>query len=385
MHHSTRRLLTVAAAGATAALVLAGCSGGGSSQPSESSSGDGGLTKVTLQLQWVAQAQFAGYYAALAEGYYKDEGLDVTINEAGTDTVPIDVLASGNADFAISWVPKVLGSIEQGTNVTDIAQIFERSGTTQISFKDKGITKPEDFAGKKVGSWGYGNEWELFAGMQKAGIDTTKGISLVQQAFDMNGFLAGDIDAAQAMTYNEYAQVLETENPATGELYQPSDLNVIDWNDYGTAMLQDAIWADAGKLADDPAYADTAVKFIKASIKGWVFARDNAEKASQVVTDAGSTLGQSHQLWMTNEVNKLIWPSTSGIGTINADQWKQTVDIALGTKNDTGSTIITKQPPSTAYSNTYVEKALKELKDEGVDVMGADYKPLTVTLKKGGE
>ena len=150
-------------------------------------------------------------------------------------------------------------------------------------------------------------------------------------------------------------------------------------------MLQDAIWADAGKLADDPAYADTAVKFIKASIKGWVFARDNAEKASQVVTDAGSTLGQSHQLWMTNEVNKLIWPSTSGIGTINADQWKQTVDIALGTKNDTGSTIITKQPPSTAYSNTYVEKALKELKDEGVDVMGADYKPLTVTLKKGGE
>lgn len=388
MTHSTRRRARLwLGAGATAAAVvvaLTGCSSGSSSS-SASESGDAGLTPVTLQLQWVAQAQFAGYYAAVAEGYYKDEGLDVTIKEAGTDTVPIDVLASGDADYAISWVPKVLGSIEQGTNVTDVAQIFERSATTQISFKDKGITTPADLKGKKVGSWGYGNEWELFAGMQKAGVDTTSGIQLVQQAFDMNGFLAGDIDAAQAMTYNEYAQVLETVNPATGKLYQPGDLNVINWNDYGTAMLQDAIWASADRLADDSAYADTTVKFIKASIKGWVFARDNPEKAAQIVTDAGSTLGQSHQLWMTNEVNKLIWPSTAGIGTIQDDAWKQTVGIALNTKNDTGSTIITKDPPDTAFSNEYVEKALGELKDEGVDVDGAGFTPLTVDLKEGGE
>ncbi|QCQ17083.1 ABC transporter substrate-binding protein [Microbacterium sp. RG1] len=384
MRHSTRMLVGAGAMAVTAALALTGCSSGGDAATDDATTADG-LTPVTLQLQWVAQAQFAGYYAAVAEGYYEDEGLDVTIQEAGTDTVPIDVLASGNADFAISWVPKVLGSIEQGTNVTDIAQIFERSGTTQISFKDKGITEPADLAGHTVGSWGYGNEWELFAGMQKAGIDTSTGISLVQQAFDMNGFLAGDIDAAQAMTYNEYAQVLESVNPATGELYQPEDLNVIDWNEYGTAMLQDAIWADAGRLADDPAYADTAVKFIKASIKGWVYARDNAEKAAQIVTEAGSTLGASHQLWMTNEVNKLIWPSTSGVGMINSDAWQQTVDIALNTKNDTGSTIITTDPPETAYSNDYVEKALAELKDEGVDVDGAGFTPLTVTLKKGGE
>ena len=157
----------------------------------------------------------------------------------------------------------------------------------------------------------------------------------------MNGFLAGDIDAAQAMTYNEYAQVLETKNPATGELYKPEDLNVIDWNDVGTAMLQDAIWANSDKLSD-PAYADQTTKLIKASIKGWVYARDNPEEAAKIVADAGSTLGESHQLWMTNEINKLIWPSTSGIGTISDEAWKQTVDIALGTKNETGATIITK-------------------------------------------
>ena len=381
MKHSRRIVLGVIGVAAASALALSGCS----STPKAASSA-GALTPVTLQLQWLAQAQFAGYYAAVAQGYYKDEGLDVTIKEAGADTVPIKSVAAGDADYAISWVPKVLGSIEQGVNVTDVAQIFERSGTTQISFKGKNITTPADLKGKKVGSWGYGNEWELFAGMQDAGINTSSGISLVQQAFDMKGFLAGDIDAAQAMTYNEYAQVLETINPATGKLYTPGDLNVINWNDNGTAMLQDAIWADASKLADDAAYKSRTVKFIKASIKGWIYVRDNPQKSADIVTAAGSTLGTSHQLWMTNEVNKLIWPSANGgIGMIDTRSWGNTVKIAMSTKNDTGSTIITATPPKTAYSNSYVKKALAELKTEGVDTTGASFTPLTVTLKEGGK
>jgi len=382
MRHSTRIVLGAAAMAATTALVLSGCSS--SADTGSKGSADGELTPVTLQLQWVAQAQFAGYYAAVEQGYYKDEGLDVKIKEAGTDTVPIKSVADGDADYAISWVPKVLGSIEQGVNVTDVAQIFERSGTTQISFKDKDITTAADLKGKKVGSWGFGNQWELFAGMQKAGINTDTGISLVQQAFDMKGFLAGDIDAAQAMTYNEYAQVLETINPDTGALYQPDELNVINWNDEGTAMLQDAIWADADKLKDKD-FQDETVKFIKASIKGWVYARDNAQKAADIVTAAGSTLGTSHQLWMTNEVNKLLWPSTDGLGVIQKTAWDQTAKIAEATKDNTGSTIITKAPPSTAYSNTYVKKALKELEAEGVDVKGTSFAPLTVELKEGGK
>ncbi|MBF4633499.1 ABC transporter substrate-binding protein [Agreia pratensis] len=382
MKHS-KRLIVTGAIAAVSALALAGCSSSGSDDSADSASGE--LTPVTLQLQWFAQAQFAGYYAALDQGYYKDEGLDVTILEGGADIVPQDVLSGGDADYAISWVPKVLGSIEQGAEITDVAQIFERSATTQISMKDKNITTAADLEGKKVGSWGYGNEWELFAGMQKAGVDASK-IDLVQQAFDMNGFLAGDIDAAQAMTYNEYAQVLESTNPATGKLFTPDDLNVIDWNKEGTAMLQDAIWADSAKLADDDAYADQTVKFIKASIKGWIYAKDNPEKAAAIVTAAGSTLGESHQLWMTNEVNKLIWPSTSGgIGMIDEDAWKQTVDIAMGTKNETGATVISAEPPASAHTNEYVEKALAELKDEGVDTEGADFTPIDVTLKAGGE
>ncbi len=381
MKHSRRIVLGVIGIATASALALGGCSS--SPKPAGNSAG---LTPVTLQLQWVAQAQFAGYYAAVAQGYYKDEGLDVRIKEAGADTVPITSVTKGEADYAISWVPKVLGSIEQGVNVTDVAQIFERSGTTQISFKDKNITRPADLKGKKVGSWGYGNEWELFAGMQDAGINTSSGISLVQQAFDMKGFLAGDIDAAQAMTYNEYAQVLETVNPATGKLYTAEDLNVINWNDDGSAMLQDAIWADSGKLSGDTAYQSQTVKFIKASIKGWIYVRDNPQKSADIVTAAGSTLGTSHQLWMTNEVNKLIWPSSDGgIGMIDTKAWATTVKIAMGTKNDTGSTIITATPPKTAYSNTWVKKALAELKTAGIDTTGGSFTPLTVTLKEGGK
>jgi NitT/TauT family transport system substrate-binding protein len=381
LKHGTRFTFGLAAAAAVGALVLSGCT---ASTDSDDTASDSGLTPVKLQLQWLTQAQFAGYYAAVSEGYYEDEGLDVEIIEGGGDIVPQDALAAGDVDYAISWVPKVLGSIENGANITDVAQIFERSATLQVSFKDQDITSAADLGGKTIGSWGYGNEWELYAGLNKAGV--TDDVTVVSQNFDMNALLSGDIDAAQAMTYNEYAQLLETVDPATGELYTADDFNVIDWNEEGTSMLQDAIWADAGRLEDDADYADTTVKFIKASIKGWAFARDDAQGAADIVTDAGSTLGLSHQLWMTNEVNKLIWPSTTGgVGTIDEAAWDATVAMALETSNETGATIISEEPPASAYSNEYVEKALAELEEEGVDVVGADFAPLTVELKEGGE
>lgn len=372
--------------GVVSAAVLVGCSVAEADQPVESAAAveDGGeeLIPVTLQLQWLTQAQFAGYYAALDQGYYEEEGLDVEIVPSGGDIVPQDALANGEVDYAIAWVPKVLGSIEQGADITNVAQIFERSATLQVAFAESGIETVEDLEGKRIGTWGYGNEWELFAGLNKAGITD---FEIVQQAFDMNAFLAGDIDAAQAMTYNEYAQLLEAENPETGELYRPEDFTVIDWNEVGTAMLQDAVWADAGRLAEDDEYAETTVRFLKASIRGWVFARDNPEEAAQIVTAAGSTLGQSHQLWMTNEVNRLIWPSgTGGIGTIDPAAWEATVEMALSTSNETGATIITSEPPETAYTNVYVELALAELAEEGVDVVGEDYEPIDVALNPGG-
>jgi len=373
---------TVAAATVAAGLVLTGCSSSDADADTSTGESGEGLTPVKLQLQWLTQAQFSGYYAALDQGYYEEQGLDVEIVPSGGDIVPQDALAQGEVDYAVAWVPKVLGSIEQGASITNVAQIFERSATLQVSFADAGIDSVEDLAGKNVGSWGYGNEWELFAGLGEAGVTD---YTLVTQAFDMLGLLNGDIDAAQAMTYNEYAQLLETVDPDTGELYTADDFSVIDWNDEGVAMLQDAVWADTERLESDPAYEETTVKFLTATLKGWAYARDNPQEAADIVTAAGSTLGTSHQLWMANEVNKLIWPSTTGgIGLVDPAAWDKTVELALSTQNETGSSIITEAPPESAYTSEYVQQAIDALTEEGVDVVGADYAPIDVTLAEGG-
>jgi NitT/TauT family transport system substrate-binding protein len=384
MRHRIRSGLAAAAAvlalGLTACSTTPQASSGGSPAPSAEG---GALTPVKLQLQWVTQGQFAGYFAAVDQGFYSKRGLDVQILEGGVDIVPQTVLAQGNADYAIAWVPKALASREQGAGITDVAQVFQRSGTYQVSFADKGVSAPADLRGKKVGNWGFGNEFELFAGMTKAGLSSSD-VTLVQQQFDMQALLSGEIDAAQAMSYNEYAQVLEATNPATGQLYQPSDFNVINWNDAGTAMLQDAIWANTEKLSD-PAYQDTTTKFIAGSLEGWAYCRDNVESCRDIVVKAGSKLGASHQLWQVNEVNKLIWPApAAGAGTIDQAAWDQTVQVALQAKNADGATVLTKQPDAEAYTNDYVTKALETLKSEGVDVAGSGYKPQEVTLNAGG-
>jgi NitT/TauT family transport system substrate-binding protein len=351
--------------------------GGGTAPPAE------GPQQVRLQLQWFTQGQFAGYIAAVEQGFYAERGLDVQIMEGGVDIVPQTVLAQGQADFAIAWVPKALASREQGTAITDVAQIFQRSGTYQVSFADRGIGTPADLRGKRVGNWGFGNEFELFAGMTEAGITPATDVTLVQQQFDMQALLSGEIDAAQAMSYNEYAQVLEATNPATGQLYQPSDFSVIDWNDTGTAMLQDAIWASTDRLAD-PAYQDLTTRFIAGSLEGWAYCRDNVESCRDMVVAAGSTLGASHQLWQINEVNKLIWPAPAGAGMIDEAAWAQTVEVARTAVNADGQTVLTKDPDPEAFTNTYVERALEQLRGEGVDVTGGGYAPLEVTLNPGG-
>jgi len=342
-----------------------------------------GSDPVTLQLQWFIQAQFGGYYAALDQGYFEDQCLDVTIAEGGVDIVPQQALADGQADFAIAWVPKALQTREQGADIVNIAQIFQRSGTLQVSFADAGIESPADFAGKNIGNWGFGNEYEIFAALASADLDPAADVTLVQQQFDMAALLAGDIDAAEAMTYNEYAQVLEAENPETGELYQPEDFNVISYEEAGVGMLQDAIWADAAKLESDAEYRDIAVRFVAASIQGWAYCRDDPEACRDIVVAAGSQLGDSHQLWQMNEVNRLIWPAPDGIGVLDVEAWDRTVQIAQDTPNLEGATVLSAPPTDGAYTTDIATEAIALLGDS-IDTTGESFEPIEVTLEPGG-
>src|SRR5437762_5060194 len=320
--------------GALAALVVAAvvwaAAGGAGAGTARTHSAK--LTKVTLQLKWVTQAQFAGYYAAVAKGYYGQAGLDVKIKVGGPDIIPEQVVAGGQAEFGLDWLPSLLSARDKGTKLINIAQVFTRSGMTQLTWKDSGITSINKMRGKKVANWLGGNEFELFAALTRAGMDPSKnkGVTIVKQPCDMNLFMQRKIDSASAMTYNELAQVLETKNPKTGKLTKMSDLNVIKMQNIGTGMLEDGIFTTDKWISDKNNQA-TAKKFLAASFKGWIYCRDHASDCVNIVLQQGPTLLKGHQTWQMNEINALIWPNKLGIGVMDKCAFDQTAKTAKQT------------------------------------------------------
>ncbi len=396
-----------AALSAVFALMIAACSPAASTSPSASapapSTGGGAASpsaagspaaspssaaapaSVRLQLQWAPQAQFAGYFAADKQGFYTAEGLTVQMVPGGPDVVPqAEGSKPDGPEFTISWVPKVLEAREAATpsDLVDIAQIFQRSGTLSVTWKDTNLDDPCKLAGKKVGTWGFGNEFEVTAGLLTCGLtpglenngDPTKQYQQVTQAFDMKAFLAREIDAAEAMIYNEYAQVLEAQDPNTGELYKPDQLNIINWNDYRVAMLQDAVFVRKSWLDKDQ-NRDVAVRFLRASFRGWIYCRDHQDDCVQYTTAAGSQLGAGHQKWMMNEVNALVWPSPLGIGMMDPIQWGQTVKVARN------AGIIKNTPGVEAYTTDLATEALKGITE---DAKGSGFQKGTVEVTPGG-
>jgi NitT/TauT family transport system substrate-binding protein len=368
-----------------AAMLLALAACGGDDDDGDAGGGGGGeseeageLEPVTVQLKWVTQAQFAGYYAALEEGYYEEEGLDVTIRPGGPDIVPEQVVLGGQAEFGLNWLDNTLATRDQGGQIVNIAQVFARSGMTEITWADSGLEEISDLAGKKVGVWLGGNEHKLFAALTKNDLDPESDVEIVAQPFDMNLFLNREVDAAAAMTYNELAQVLEQENPDTGELYTLEDLNVMLMSDLGTGALEDGVFVQSDWIEDE-GNQDIATRFLKASFRGWVFCRDNFEECLQHVLDNGPTLGEGHQRWQLNEINKLIWPNELGIGIMDPESWEITKQIAV----DFG--IVENEPDAEAtYRTDLAEAAVAALQEEDVDVTGDAYEPEEVEVTPGG-
>jgi NitT/TauT family transport system substrate-binding protein len=370
------RRLWLAGLAVLVGLLVAGCGG-------ESKSGEGGggkqLKKVTLQLKWVTQAQFAGYYAAKEKGFYKEEGLDVNIKVGGPSITPEQVVLGKQADFGIDWLPSLLASRDHGQDLVNIAQVFTRSGMLEIAWKDTGISTISQMRGKKVGVWCCGNENELYAALRKNNIDpkSSSDVKIVNQPFNMNLFLNRDVDAAAAMTYNELAQILETKNPKTGKLYQPSDLNVIKLEDVGTGMLEDGLFV-RGDWIKSKDNQETAKKFLAASFKGWAYCRDHTAECTQIVLDNGPTLGKGHQTWMMNEINALIWPAPKGVGVMDKTAYQRTAQIA----QQFG--VISKPPSADAYRTDLAQDAVDELDAEGVDVNGSGWKKQNVKVTPKG-
>jgi NitT/TauT family transport system substrate-binding protein len=355
-----------------ASLVIAGLAMAGGAGQSQN------LTKVTLQSKWVVQSQFAGYYAAKARGFYEDAGLDVTIRAGGPDISPEQVVLGRQAQFGINWFPSLLQQRDTGNDLVNIGQVYARSGTTEVVFKSSGIKSFRQMRGKKFGVWILGNEFEQRAALVKFGMNPDKDVQIVKQNFDMLAFLKGEIDAASAMTYNELAQVLEVKNPDTGKLYQLSDLNVFKYSDLGTGMLQDGIFV-RGDWIRDKANQETAVKFLEASFRGWIYCRDNWRACVNIVLANGPALPRGHQTWQMNEVNALIWPNRLGIGVMDPVEFKRTAQIAKTYK------VIKKPASKASYRTDLAKRAVANLKKQGVDVLGRKWKKAVVKLKLGGK
>ena len=338
------------------------------------------LTKVTLQLKWVTQAQFAGYYAAVSQGYYKKLGLDVTLKVGGPDITPEQTVLAGQAEFGLDWLPNLFATREKGGKIVSIAQVFARSGMTELTYKDSGITSIAKFRGKKVGVWCCGNQPELFAALNKNGINPAKksDVTIVNQPFDMTLFLQRKIDAAAAMTYNELAQVLESKNPKTGKLFTLADLNVFKMASptVGTGMLEDNIFTTE-KYLNDASHKTTIVNFLQASFQGWIYCRDHVAACTDIVLKNGTALGHGHQLWQMNEINKLVWPNTSGVGHVPAASVNSTALIAK-------TYGVIKKTPVGATTYTYADQALNNLK-ASTDIYGSKYRPITVQVTAGGK
>ena len=300
---------------------------------------------VTIQLKWVTQTQFAGYYVAQDKGFYEAEGLNVTINPGGPDIGPMSVLAGGGADVAVDWMPSALAAREKGFANVNIAQPFKSSGMMLVCRKDRGVNSVADLKGKNLYVWYYGNEWPFLSWMNKLGLKPDQDISVFKQGWDILPLTQGDANCVSAMAYNEYWQVL-------AEGLKPEELTVFRYEDEGVATLEDGLYVKEENLSD-PAFVDKMVRFLRASMKGWKYAENNQAEAAQIVVDNDDSGAQTveHNTIQMGEIAKLTAGSN---GALSEDDFNRTVDSLMTGGSDP---VITKKP-SGAWSHAITDKAL---------------------------
>jgi NitT/TauT family transport system substrate-binding protein len=310
----------------------------------------GATDHITLQLKWVAQAQFAGYYVAQAKGYYKAAGLDVTIKPGGPDINPTQVIAGGGADVILDWMPDALAAREKGVPLVNIAQVFQKSGLEMTCRNDGGVKSPADFKGKTLGVWFSGNEYPFLAWMSKLNLKTTggpDGVTVLKQGFNVDPLLQKQAACISTMTYNEYWQLIEAG-------MTPDQLTVFRYQDEGVATLEDGLYTTDAKLKD-PASAARLARFVKASMQGWQYALGHQDEAVKIVlaNDTSGAQTAEHQKRMMGDIAKLVAGSTHGLGYLDEAAADRTVRVLLAGSSEP---VITKKP-SGAWTHAIWDKA----------------------------
>ncbi len=303
---------------------------------------------VTLQLKWVTQAQFAGYYVALDQGFYEAEDLNVTIRPGGPDIAPPQVLAGGGADVIVEWMPAALAAREAGLPLVNIAQPYKRSGMMLTCRNDSGVTTIEDFPGETLGVWFFGNEYPFLTWMAKLGLSTEggeDGVTVLRQGFNVDPLLQNQAACISTMTYNEYWQVIDAG-------FSDDDLTVFKYEDMGVSTLEDGLYVREERL-EDPAFVDTMARFVRASMQGWQWAVENPEEAAMIVLEYDETGAQQehHQIRMMGEVALLVEGST---GELDPADYQRTVESLLSAGSDP---VITKEPEG-AWTHMVTDQAL---------------------------
>lgn len=308
------------------------------------------MDEVTLQLKWVTQAQFAGYYVAEEQGFYEEENLDVTIKPGGPDIAPEQVIAGGGADVIVTWMAAALAARERGVPLVNIAQPFSSGGLQLTCLSETGVQTPEDLPGRTLGVWFFGNEYPFYAYMASLGIPTDgseEGVEVLKQAFNVDPLLQGQADCISTMTYNEYGQILDAG-------YTEDELINFNYLDEGVGMLEDGLYVLESDL-EDPEFVDKMARFVRASMKGWKWAEENPEEAAQIVIDNDTSGAQTldHQVYMMGEVAKLTEGSNGALDPAAYEQTVQTLLSAISEENPA----ITKEPEG-AYTTEVTDKAL---------------------------
>lgn len=263
--------------------------------------------KVSLRLKWLAQAQFAGFYVAKAKGFYDQAGLDLTINPGGPNLNVETLVASGNDTFGLAGgTETVLLAREKGLPLVCIGVTVQKTPFTYVTYKDSGITKVQDFAGKKVATWFTGTQYTLYSMLASGGVKQSD-LTIVPQSGSMAPFVEKQFDVAAATYYNELNTLKEQ---GLGD-----KLTLIKPDDYGVVVQQDTVLVSEKYRNEKPQQVQA---FMNATIKGWKYALQNKKEAIDIVMAASPSLNRPHQEAMLEEFEKLVKAGKGGTDGILA-------------------------------------------------------------------